>query len=429
MNQKGISIILVLMAMLALAVIGTVIFSITATETVISAKTAASTQAFYVAESGIQYALAQMRTNFETFTGVSDKPAGNGTFSVAVYTTDESGTALLASRRRVKSTGMVGDSKRVIQVMLSNQPPSFSFGCYISRSDAPTGILQIYNSTTINGNFYIGADVNVRPGAVLGNLVPTLVCVPVGHVVTGYGNWAVHPNPQPVLQPLDTKFYDQKIAIAETIPSGNNNSAFLAGTSPYYYGNLTISNPLDLKKPGYADTTEGGYTIYIKGSLVINGATVYCGSMAGDKANPARIVVAGSTVNEIKGNAALGNNLVIISQSDLSIIGTNTQVGTTTTGVVNEIYSRTNVSMSGGQIYSNIFSSGDISVRTMVRGAVQSMYAAEFESGDFAGTLQSASIKLDRITNSAISFSGTLPSSSTGATKASVMPGSWKEII
>lgn len=429
MNQKGISIILVLMAMLVLAVIGTVIFSITATETEISAKSVASTQAFYVAESGIQYALARMRTDFETFTGVSDKPAGNGTFSVSVYTTDENGNALLPSRRRIKSTGVVVDTKRVIQALMSNQPPSFSFGCYIEHPVVVGGAISIYNNNTLNGNIYIGGDVKVQAGAVLGNELPTTIYVPQGRIVTGYGNWAVHPNPQPALQPLDTSFYDQKIAIAGAVPPSNDNNAFWAGTSPYYYGKLTLSSTLDLQKPGYADATDGGYTIYIKGSLVVNGATVYCGSMAGDKANPGRIVVAGSTVNEIKGNAALGDNLVIISQSDLSIIGTNTRVGTTTAGVVNEIYSRTIVSMLGGKIYSNVFSSGDVDLRTLVRGVVQCTYAANLESGDFVGTLQAGCVKLDRITNCTISFSGTLPSSSTGATKSSIMPGSWKEII
>ncbi|TSA10253.1 MAG: hypothetical protein D4R73_05490, partial [Deltaproteobacteria bacterium] len=154
MNQKGISIILVLMAMLVLAVIGTIIFSVTATETEISAQNVLSTQALYVAESGVQYALAQMRTNFETFTGVTDKPVGHGKFSVSVYTTDENGTALLASRRRIKSTGVVGDTKRVIQVMLSNQPPSFAFGCFIDHPVVVGGAISIYNNNVLNGNIY-----------------------------------------------------------------------------------------------------------------------------------------------------------------------------------------------------------------------------------------------------------------------------------
>jgi len=89
------------------------------TDTDAASRVRTHTQAFYVAESGIQYSIAEARMD-SSWTGLAS-PGRNtmeGNFTVSVVRTDATGAALPASQKRYISTGTVGTATAQVSMIL-----------------------------------------------------------------------------------------------------------------------------------------------------------------------------------------------------------------------------------------------------------------------------------------------------------------------
>lgn len=76
-----------------------------------------STQALFVAESGLEKGIRQ-RSLSNAYAGEGPTAAGSGTFTVTTFGTDFAGAALPAGQRRIRSVGTVGNATRTIEAVV-----------------------------------------------------------------------------------------------------------------------------------------------------------------------------------------------------------------------------------------------------------------------------------------------------------------------
>lgn len=121
MNKKGIALILVFSIITVLLILGSVILYRSISERNIARRYLESTQAFWLAEAGVNKAVKELRSNYN-ITSISQTALGTGGYQVAIFPND-------ATRRTVTSTGYIPSSgparvTRVIQAMVKQQIPS-----------------------------------------------------------------------------------------------------------------------------------------------------------------------------------------------------------------------------------------------------------------------------------------------------------------
>lgn len=127
MNNKGFALIAAIIIMVLLSALGTFLVSLLSTDTDISQDTLRSTQAFFLAEAGLQHVMYKLGDNF----AYRDEPTqesgnlGEGSFSVTVIK-DGAIYSLV-------STGTVGAVERKIKQSVELIPEAFK---YALRSDA-----------------------------------------------------------------------------------------------------------------------------------------------------------------------------------------------------------------------------------------------------------------------------------------------------
>ena len=87
-----------------------------------STRARARTQAFYVAEAGLEYGLAEANAD-SSWSGLPapGKDTQEGNFTVAVSRYDESGAALPANQKRLVSTGTFGGATAVTALVVQFQ--------------------------------------------------------------------------------------------------------------------------------------------------------------------------------------------------------------------------------------------------------------------------------------------------------------------
>ena len=115
-NQKGMALLTTLIFVFLLATFVIALLTMASNNTKLSALQRDSTQAFYVAEAGVEYArhlLGQFWDNWDDpgKFPITEKPFGSGTFGVVV-TGDTEGEVVITS------TGIVGTAKRVIEAVV-----------------------------------------------------------------------------------------------------------------------------------------------------------------------------------------------------------------------------------------------------------------------------------------------------------------------
>ena len=112
-NERGLVMLIVLMAMMAVSLLGLASLLVVGTDIRISGHYRNSAQAFWAAEAGVQRALGEIR-NDRTYLGTLDQASlGNGATSGA---TVEQLTSLL---RRITATGNQGVARRQIEVIVN----------------------------------------------------------------------------------------------------------------------------------------------------------------------------------------------------------------------------------------------------------------------------------------------------------------------
>ena len=108
-DARGVSLVAAVLVLLVLAVIASAFFSFLAVESETSLSQTVSSEAFFLADAGMEYATAQLAGAWGAYVGETDKSFGPGEFDVSVFTTDFDGSPLAANRRRVLVVGCVPD--------------------------------------------------------------------------------------------------------------------------------------------------------------------------------------------------------------------------------------------------------------------------------------------------------------------------------
>jgi len=119
--DAGFSVVLVTATILVLLILGLALVSIVSENSGLSVHHVQSSQAFYVAQAGLEYAIKKLAAN-PAWGGLASpgKTVGPGSFTIAAPdTVDENGTPLAAGRKRVVSTGVVGEATRVLQIQVT----------------------------------------------------------------------------------------------------------------------------------------------------------------------------------------------------------------------------------------------------------------------------------------------------------------------
>jgi streptogramin lyase len=119
--DAGFSVVLVTATILVLLILGLALVSIVSENSGLSVHHVQSSQAFYVAQAGLEYAIKKLSAN-PAWGGLASpgKTVGPGSFTIAAPdTVDENGAPLAAGRKRVVSTGVVGEATRVLQIQVT----------------------------------------------------------------------------------------------------------------------------------------------------------------------------------------------------------------------------------------------------------------------------------------------------------------------
>jgi hypothetical protein len=120
-SDAGFSILLVVASILVLLILGLALVAVIVEDSDLSVNHVRSNQAFYAAHAGVEYAMLKLAGN-PSWGGLATpgKAVGAGSFWVAPPdTVDEKGNPLPQGRKRIVSTGIVGDATRSIQVHVS----------------------------------------------------------------------------------------------------------------------------------------------------------------------------------------------------------------------------------------------------------------------------------------------------------------------
>ena len=155
-RQRGSLLIIAVVMIVIIGFLSTVITSLSVGQGNADLDDAGSTQALYLADSGLERGIRQWLQNPGTYTGEGPVSFGSGTFTVTVSTTDASGAPLSANQRRIDSAGEVatagGTAKRTAEIIAQTAGWQFN---------EPFPDLNNWLTTGPNGDtFYIGCSLN-----------------------------------------------------------------------------------------------------------------------------------------------------------------------------------------------------------------------------------------------------------------------------
>jgi hypothetical protein len=111
-DSRGVSIIAVVALVLMLGVFGSVVLSLTTTETNTSINDFRSLQALEIARGGLEYGIKQYKANPDSYTGTSSTALGTGTFTVTV-------TDLGGGQKKLSASANAGSAVRVSAAVMT----------------------------------------------------------------------------------------------------------------------------------------------------------------------------------------------------------------------------------------------------------------------------------------------------------------------
>jgi len=123
-SESGVILPIVIILMLALTITGLAFLNAGVMENRLVRREIRKNQAFYLAEAGVEDARVQLGKDWNDLTPIDTTSLGAGTYNVTIYTTDSSGADLPATKRRVRSTGTVGEISKTVEVILRKAPTS-----------------------------------------------------------------------------------------------------------------------------------------------------------------------------------------------------------------------------------------------------------------------------------------------------------------
>lgn len=296
-TKKGVVLILTFIIMITLTTITVYFLYMTSFQLKGSAFDVRSSQAFWLAEAGIQDVLYQLKNDSDyrdsptTVTG----SLGQGSYSVTVskngstYTLTSTGTVDVINRKITQS----------VVTSATDFPDAFD---YVVFGNTNADTLKIKNEVAISGNVYYDGDVEVEEDASVTN---GLV---YADSVTGDGTYTAAsgpPDPVPTYPTFDTTWYDGEITTAEGQVAGNwklEGSATydLDGGTVYYNGKVTIKDNA---------TITGTGTIVATGDVKFE-----------DDANiSTNVTIVSKRKIEVKNNAIVQSGAVLYGKNEIKL--------------------------------------------------------------------------------------------------------------
>ena len=140
MNNRGAALIIVFAVILVLAILGSAILSRSISENNIAQRYSESTQAFWLAESGINRALYELRNNYD-LNSVSATALGQGGYQVSIAQSGQN--RIVTATGYIPFTGQARASRIIEATMSKTIPPDFYENAIYSGGDID-----------LNGNAY-----------------------------------------------------------------------------------------------------------------------------------------------------------------------------------------------------------------------------------------------------------------------------------
>lgn len=178
-NQKGMTLITTVIFVLVLVTFGVSFLSMTSNDIVLSALQRDSTQAFYLAEAGIQMAIREIKPLMEDpfVTNINSEwptaSLGKGTYTVAYH--DPNYDSFIPEYHiRINSTGKVNRSERNLEVYVKEASTGGGMHPIFNYAIAAKGRIELQNKGPIYGDIYCeGTIKNGVPCWVYGNATAT----------------------------------------------------------------------------------------------------------------------------------------------------------------------------------------------------------------------------------------------------------------
>lgn len=147
MNKRGIALIAAFMVIVVLTILGSAIISQSVSERFIAQRYAESTQAFWLAEAGVNQALMQLKSDFDNLNGIAPNSLGQGQYSVDAIVVE-------GPNRRVTAHGFIPSqaaprSERTITVLVESSGSNPSNPELIDYAIETSGTLKITGSVEI----------------------------------------------------------------------------------------------------------------------------------------------------------------------------------------------------------------------------------------------------------------------------------------
>lgn len=148
-NESGVILLIVIIFALALIIMGMAFLNMAVMEHNLAMREVHKTQAFYLAEGGVEDARFKLgdNANWDTLASIDETSLGEGIYTANIYNTDTEGNLLDPdndSKRRIRSTGTVKEVSQIVQVI----------------------VRQIASSTDIDAVLESGGTVEVKSTAV-----------------------------------------------------------------------------------------------------------------------------------------------------------------------------------------------------------------------------------------------------------------------
>jgi len=150
-NESGMILPMVVIFALALTITGMAFLNMAVMEHNLAMRGVHKTQAFYLAEAGIEHARVKLGDNWD-LTSIDETPLGEGTYIVDIYNTEAGDGDLLDpehdSRRRIRSTGAVKEVTQIVQAIVRQLPSSAEIDAVLESG----GIVEVAsNAVTVSG--------------------------------------------------------------------------------------------------------------------------------------------------------------------------------------------------------------------------------------------------------------------------------------
>lgn len=322
MDRKGAVLIYVFLVIVVLTILGVAIFNKSVSERALAQKYVDFTQAFWLAEAGVNQALYALRDNYDT-ASVSSTELGPGGFSASIAT---SGSDKIVLATGEVPSGGTPRASRTIEVEISKAiPANFYDNAIYSAGEVDLN----GNSYTVNGNVIYGDELDYSQNHITGTVTGDPSISPLARfdfqelrdLSAAQNNVYVEDGPKLVNQVTGSEAFPSSFWYSAGVPniiyiegdlSLNGNIGTIGGFFVVVGDVLTNPNAAEEASVNGVGTIEG--IIYTRGEFDVNGGAgnlnVNGGVWAGEEA-------------ELNGNANVTYNQAYMEAIEaLDLVGT-----------------------------------------------------------------------------------------------------------